>query len=213
MMMAYARFLIAAICLALPFGTTARADEVSTLRDVATVLLADGESADLLAACPADYAGFPKLADGPGCEGRAKACLRECILEDATACLHLGYALQSGEVYGVPGQATQAAFARACAFGRPAGCTNRAAGMMTMPAPESPQDERDSCTFKSFRSSCEAGDAWGCSMLTLHYAEGIGTPVDGDAVKATAHKTCGIWPDSEACDAAAAIFKRLTQND
>jgi len=167
--------------------------------------------------CPADYAGSgaPATRDTKTnhleCEGIEGICLAQCLFNKAGACQGLAYTLQALKNPDYE-KAYELLFAYACRLGNPSGCTNRGAGMMHTRRLTADWDDatRVACTFRSFSWSCEANDAWGCTILGLHHLSGQGTPQDDEAAVAAVRKACDLDPTD--AFAACAQGKALLQS-
>ena len=162
------------------------------------------DSGGLLMSCPADYAGTWTKTVGQlrMCENDWEGCLARCLDRDGASCWDLGYLLQEYEeqIGSVP---AQIAFARACKESIPSGCTNRAASIMNQPLDpyriSIDEEAQYQCTFKTFERSCRDGDAWGCTMVAIHYQEGFHVDPDPDQKQRYLEQACELAPDSEAC--------------
>ncbi len=169
----------------------------------------------MLDVCPADVFGRDaslwvrlrgrRRVPVAACEEHPSDCLAQCTSgSDPEGCLSLALALQRhqpriGERY------AQILFARTCALGLGAGCTNRAASIRNAPFPgdpfaDAPQHRKEQCEFRSFTAACGDGDAWGCAMLGQSYRLGEGTEADAAQARRNYQKSCAISPAFAACD-------------
>ncbi len=151
------------------------------------------------------------------CEADPAACLKGCFDDgNEDACFQLAYIHQQNAPKAL-GRYSQALFAQACAAGSDGGCTNRAAGILRGTTDDEPflakADQAPSCVFRSFEVTCEAGDAWGCTMLGWQYTSGEAVAVDTAKAKAAFEKSCAISPDFVACDYARTELERLNAPD
>lgn len=174
----------------------------SPLEQIAEQIFVDIDLSGLLSQCPADFAhpAIP-LDDWTvlDCDTDAALCLARCLRGSATYCLALAYALQRAEQSEIIREATEMIFAKACAVGSAAGCTNRAAGLLNSQPIEDAPEALLQCTLRSFDYACHRGDAWGCTMIALLAAQGKGTKKDPDRARRAANRACVLWPDSEPC--------------
>jgi TPR repeat protein len=174
----------------------------------------DADLQELWSACPADIyrtkAAFwvgqidSSDIDVSECEADPFACHRACFQGlNENACFSLALALQRNAEEKFS-RYWEAMFARACAAGHDGGCTNRGAGIRNGLYNDDPftarsEIARNSCLFRTFQTSCRAGDAWGCTMHAQSYQYGEGVPVDRDKAAEFYRKACDIHPDFDAC--------------
>lgn len=112
------------------------------------------------------------------CGAHPGECYRACDAGSGEHCFRLALAFQENEDVVAPRYA-QRMFSMACAQGKAAGCTNRAAHMRNGADEEDPlealsQQKKDRCQFRSFKIACAKNDNWGCAMLGQAYSEGAG---------------------------------------
>lgn len=156
------------------------------------------------------------------CEADAMGCYRRCVeARSGNACFSLARALQKNLPRDAGGY-WEMLFAHACAIGHAGGCTNRGAGIRNGRYDDEPfegvdRDSRDLCLFRTFETTCEREDAWGCAMQgqSYHYGEGVGR--DTQAARRHYLRSCEINPKFAACRFArsgiAAIEGRPYQED
>ena len=215
---------VAAIALALAgpaFATVAEtkrppdALNLAEAREVIEVIARDESLTAAAKACPADlfdraqpwWRRIVGTADIPRetCAANPRRCLTRCLeWSNAEACFSLAQAIEEHDDV-LEEYRKEALFARACALGMGAGCTNRAAGIRNGeyekdPFRALPEAERQVCQFRSFRADCERDGAWGCAMLGQSYQLGEGTEADLTKAREAFDKTCLIDDDFAACD-------------
>lgn len=159
--------------------------------------------------CPADLMPIDKrvgrFADFKCSGAEVPGCYQRCKQDDVDACYWLAYAVQQSEA---GSRAAESLYQRACKLGEPSGCVNRATGMLHA---DSADTEVLTCTARTFGRACDLDDIWGCSMLGLAYARGLGVPEDPVRAAAALHKACALPSDSthEACVAATQTLQQL----
>jgi TPR repeat protein len=159
-------------------------------------------------ACPADVLEAAQRIVPPGgfehmCDLDMAACLNRCQTGYATACY--AAALRQQIIKG-PAALAEALFLRACALGTRSGCTNRAADMLAA----APRDaEIAHCSFRTFEHTCADGDAWGCEMLGLAYANGVGVDQDPSQALEILPRACEDSESDEACLAARTVMEQV----
>lgn len=198
----------------------ARADEPaagsssSQTRTIVTAIDAKRTLTSLYGQCPADLFGRrPPRPQALGraqrfsadiCRADAKACLEACTRDhDGEACFGLARTFQTRDE-ARESRYAQILYAMACATGKGAGCTNRAAGIRNGDHEGDPFQGRFSaaaerCQFRSFKIACDQRDAWGCTMLGQSYRYGEGTPTDLRQARHYYELSCEISPNFEAC--------------
>ena len=177
--------------------------------EVALRVLANEEWMADADTCPADIMTSERrvepIAD-LNCSGaEVSGCYQRCKRNDVDACYWLAYAVQQSEA---GARAAESLYQRACKLGEPSGCVNRASGMLHA---DSSDPDVQTCTARTFGRACDLDDIWGCSMLGLAYARGLGVPEDAARAAAALHKACALPSDSthEACVAATQTLQQL----
>jgi TPR repeat protein len=193
-------------------GETKPGFDPAAAKAVAAAIDKDPRLAGMLRQCPADLfrremrrvsIRSERVSDR-SCDARLGQCFEACARDgDGNACFRLAQSLQAHEEEVAP-RAWEALFAAACAAGKGAGCTNRAAGMRNGgheddPFRDAPETEKETCEFRSFSIACRQGDAWGCAMLGQAYQHGEGTKRSVAKARGAYGKSCAIAPDFEAC--------------
>lgn len=165
------------------------------IRTIAAETLGDADMAALAAACPDALWNARSFSLGSllqGCETPG-GCRTQCGLGSGDACFDLARTMQEREPE-MPAQVSERWFARACAEGHAGGCTNRAAGILLRgegdPFAARPPVDAEQCAARTFVLSCEADDAWGCTMHARDLAEGVLGERDVSAARAAAGKAC-----------------------
>ena len=152
-------------------------------------------------ACPADLmSGIEKKIEykAIGCADNPDKCLEKCQSDDANACYALSLLIQEQKEKDSPD--TQALHLRACKLGITSGCTNYAAGLLSL----SPEDKKlEKCAADTFEKTCERNDSWGCTMYGQSWALGSGRPENTEEVLKYFQKTCNIFgSESPSCQSA-----------
>ena len=163
--------------------------------------------------CPADlYRRSPASSKASSdiekaqCQADPSSCHAACFQgRNENACFALALALEEQSEDKAPHHYQELLFARACASGSAAGCTNRAAGIRNGlyqddPFTTKPKRVRNGCLFRSFQAACLAGDAWGCTMYGQSYENGEGVAANSAKAAEFYRKSCKISPDFAACD-------------
>jgi hypothetical protein len=213
-----------ALCVTLLAGMAAapvaHADEPATagfspaqVRTIMAAVDADRKLSSLLGQCPADLFGRrPPRPQALGrtdsfsvarCRVDAKSCLNACTKDhDGEACFGLARAFQDRDD-AREARYAETLYAMACATGKAAGCTNRAAGIRNGDQVGDPFHGRfaaaERCQYRSFKIACDRHDAWGCTMLGQSHRYGEGTPVDLREARQAYELSCKIAPNFEAC--------------
>ena len=149
------------------------------------------------------------------CQADPAACHAACFQErNENACFSLALALEARPGEEASLHYEELLYARACANGGAAGCTNRAAGIRNGlyendPFTTKPEGVRNTCLFRSFQVACLAGDAWGCTMYGQSYENGEGVAADSAKAAEAYRKSCQISADFAACDYAKAQLKAM----
>lgn len=136
------------------------------------------------------------------CRADPMACLEKCKSENGDFCYALGHLIQKQTKIG--NEASEALFLRSCKLGITSGCTNRAATKLES-EPNDPSVQK--CIADIFEKTCAQNDPWGCAMLGLTLAEGIGRDKDINQALAVLRKACdiSIEKNGEACVKANAL--------
>jgi hypothetical protein len=159
-------------------------------------------------ACPADVVPWYERKPGylsEACVADLGVCVKRCELGEADGCYAAALRLQEIKADWRP---SEAMFLRGCRLGIRSACTNRAAGIMTF-EPERPGG--DVCVAKTFEKTCEANDAWGCSMLGLCLFKGQGVARDLHRALEVLPKGCRHGEEDEACKAAVRLVKKIEE--
>lgn len=195
-------------------GTGEEALDRAGFAEVRRAIDADPSFAAVHEACPADVfeterAFWQSLVRErrvrlAACEKDAMDCYRRCVqARSGPACFSLARALQENEPRDTGGY-WEKLFARACAVGNVAGCTNRGAGIRNGyydgdPFRDVDDLARDRCLFRTFELACGREDAWGCAMHGQSHHRGEGTARDPELAARHYRKSCEINPDFDAC--------------
>lgn len=137
------------------------------------------------------------------CQANLEACRARCEAGDGIECFALALSVQALDTDFV---IAEALFLRACRLGIAAGCTNRAAGM-TYLGPSTPA--LNECAARTFRMSCERGDAWGCTMYGDHLMRGLGVPKDLDLAARMLARACTYDESFIACTRAKELLQKI----
>lgn len=124
---------------------------------------------------------------------------QNCVNENkGYACYNLALGLQTLKF----DDEAEVMFQQACRLGVAAGCTNRAAGMLSA-RPENRRVMR--CATKSFAKACDWKDPWGCTMYAGQLVSGDGVKKDNQKALLVMKKSCLNGQDDPACQAAQRI--------
>ncbi|MCO6392291.1 hypothetical protein GTW25_14760 [Aliihoeflea aestuarii] len=209
------------LCAALAFAAgsaLAQTDEAGTLEErleqVYETMDADATFVGQYAQCPADIHATQRslwrfivpdesLSDAV-CEEATMSCYERCTQSAAGgACFSLARVIQRrGGEDGSPYH--QQLFARSCANGFAAGCTNRGAGIRNGdhrgdPFADLERGTVEACLYRSFKVACEGDDPWGCTMHGRSYQSGEGVAQDGEQAARHFRRACNLSPNGEAC--------------
>lgn len=210
-------FLLSALALAtLLSAAPSRAEDQSAR--IAALLPPLESNAGLLedySACPADifkrratlfsFFGTDEWPDLDGCAADIKLCHDACVQgENGQACFSLARVLQE---HGAPAadRHYEPLFALACAIGKSGACTNRGGGIRNGgyaadPSKNWSEEEKATCLRRTFKMTCDKGDAWGCAMYGQSLFLGEGGAQDDVAATAAFEKSCVLDPDFASCE-------------
>ncbi|MER8546018.1 hypothetical protein NKH41_09785 [Mesorhizobium sp. M1169] len=150
--------------------------------------------------------------DYQGCEKDVLACARRCFDgRRGEACFETARVIQ--EHSPEDKQWTEEMFAQACATGSIGGCTNRGAGILLgrlgLNKLLAAGSANESCPYRTFKLSCNEGDAWGCTMYGSALQHGEGVSADEAEAMAAYKKSCEIAVEFDACRYAKALMKTM----
>lgn len=215
-----ARFVLAiSIAATLRVGTAVAERTSGTLdadgaRRVSAAMERDATLQASAGVCPADL--FRKEASLGGlllgeepvtrdhCAAHPEECFQACAEKrSGEHCFRLALAFQENEKVISP-RFAQLMFSMACARGKAAGCTNRAAHLRNAADEGDPLDSlsdraKDRCQFRSFKIACEKADNWGCAMLGQAYRNGEGVTKSVALARRYYRESCRLDPEFDAC--------------
>lgn len=168
-------------------------DRIFSEEDTVWLLPASACAADVI---PTTQDSEPYYSDE--CKDAKRDCLDRCEAGEAVACYALAIDLQElGTSHAV---VVSALFLRSCELGSASGCTNHAAGL---------EEERLSCSLRTYESTCRLDDPWGCTMLALYLTRGIGIEKDHSRARQILKKSCRYGTDDPACGYAVDILREI----
>ncbi|NOX94516.1 MAG: hypothetical protein GXP04_05295 [Alphaproteobacteria bacterium] len=169
-----------------------------TLQDVLAKIDEENTLLVRLDKCPADYYQSTRkisheyFENADRCLKSPDRCLKKCLAKSADHCQDLGLALQQQK--NIAEHYADQLFAASCAMGNPSGCTNRTS-RMSLATPD--RKENAQCIMRSYNTSCQADDPWGCTMYGAEiHRQGTGQQKEMDAAF---NKACDLDVDFEAC--------------
>jgi TPR repeat protein len=148
------------------------------------------------------------------CTAHPEKCYKACVgKRSGEHCFRLALTFQEHEDVVAPRYA-QLMFSMACALGKAAGCTNRAAHMRNAVDEGDPFEPlsataKDRCQFRSFRVACEKNDNWGCAMLGQAYLNGEGAKKSVGLARRSYKKSCRLNPEFDACAFSRSALKSM----
>jgi hypothetical protein len=142
-----------------------------------------------------------------GCENSPKLCFERCRKDDGNACYALALSIQKKLNTETP--ETVPLFLRSCKLGIISGCTNAAAGRLSLNA----GDKSDAkCEADAFEKTCRMNDAWGCTMYGKLLAQGFGREQNLEEAVVYLQKACSIHGiEDDACKNAMMVKEQIEQ--
>jgi TPR repeat protein len=157
-------------------------------------------------ACPADvipwYEQKMTYLSEP-CEADLGVCVKRCEIGESNGCYAAALRVQQLKA---DSHTSEALFLRGCRLGSRSACTNRAAGILHL-EPERPGGE--ACAAKTFERTCKDEDPWGCAMLGLCLAKGVGITPDVRRSLEVLPKACRLSEEDQACISARKLLKQI----
>ncbi len=142
------------------------------------------------------------------CAIDSEKCLQRCRENNGTACYWL--AVQIQEKKEILQDYSEALFLRACKFGVPSGCTNRAAAIFRVKT-DDPTSVK--CAVDTFEKTCEFDDPWGCTMFGLALFQGISREPDFEKALQVLSKSCKYGDEDPACQRAREIIEKIKKSE
>jgi hypothetical protein len=155
------------------------------------------------AECPAD--AFPGVETPLNyrrgeCADSIGPCLDRCQSDDGTACYVAALRIQ---ILNAPTDYSEALFLKACRLGIASGCTNRAAGILSL---ETDKPTPWSCVNRTFEAMCQKDDPWACTMWGSSLLHGRGMQPDVARARQVLPRGCRISERDPACVAARSLL-------
>jgi hypothetical protein len=127
------------------------------------------------------------------CKAPYDTCLSKCESGDGASCYWLAYQLQQN---GAPSETYDALFQRSCKLGVVSGCTNHAAGLLSVNGDDVPTQK---CAARTFEKGCDYDDPWACTMYAFHLSRGLGVAQDEALALKIVEKSCKYGDSDPAC--------------
>lgn len=141
-----------------------------------------------------------------GCENNPSSCLESCKKDDGNACYALALVVQKQSEK--EEKESEALFLRSCKLGIVSGCTNRAAGKLSL---EETDRSAVKCSADTFEKTCEKNDAWGCAMYGFVLVDGLGREQNLDEASKALSKSCKLGAEDEPCQKAKKLEEEIKQ--
>jgi len=183
----------------------------SEMREIVAVIKNKPDWLETNDVCPVDI--IPAVEKDLGyleenCENSPQLCFENCRKENAGACYELAISIQRKLATETP--ETIPLFFRACKLGIISGCTNTAAGRLSI---NSGDQKASKCIADTFEKTCSMNDPWGCTMYGKLLVYGYGREKNlFEAVKYLEKACKRFGSEDAACQNAMQVKEEIEQS-